>query len=390
MSIQSKKKKSNSKSKTVVKKKPIHNKTIQKRKQRKSKKKSHLKHNIFMLLTFIFIVSLVAFGYYLGKKSEDESITFSEVFEGESSYTTKQLLDDLSKMKKEKIKIQLKKKEEEKLAKARAAKKRVEKESKIKEETKLRIAEAVKTVKPTTEVNQKIKKIKTQPKKIALTIHSKKPKLVIVIDDVSKRSQIRAIQHTGIKMTPSIFPPSELSMHSNHLADGLKHYMIHLPMESGSKQFNSQYKTLMTSFSSAQIENRAKELRRLFPHGHYVNNHTGSVFTSNLSAMKKLYKALRDVGFIFVDSLTTAKSKVRSISSIYGDTYVARDIFIDNIHTIDAIYAQLKKAVRVAKKKGYAIAIGHPHKITMQALKSANDILKDVELIYIDELYEEK
>jgi polysaccharide deacetylase 2 family uncharacterized protein YibQ len=220
--------------------------------------------------------------------------------------------------------------------------------------------------------------------------HTKKPKLAIVIDDVSKRSQLNAIQHTGIKLTPSIFPPSELSMTSNHLADGIKHYMIHLPMESGSKQFNSQYKTLMTSFSSAQIKNRAKELRRLFPYGHYINNHTGSVFTSNLSAMKKLYKALRDEGFVFVDSLTTARSKVHSISNTYGDAYVARDIFIDNIHTIDAIHTQLKKAVRAAKKKGYAIAIGHPHSITMQALKSANGILKDVELIYIDELYKEK
>jgi polysaccharide deacetylase 2 family uncharacterized protein YibQ len=41
----------------------------------------------------------------------------------------------------------------------------------------------------------------------------------------------------------------------------------------------------------------------------------------------------------------------------------------------------------MAKKKGYAIAIGHPHKVTMQALASAKEIFKDVELVYIDELY---
>ena len=374
MAVQPKKKKTTSKSKTTIKKKPVRKKTTPKRKKRKSKKKSNLKRNILIILALIFMVSLVAYGYYLGKKSEGESVTFSEVFEGESSYTTKQLLDDLSRMKKEKANIQKKKKEVQK---------------QVKKKHKPKVTKVVKKVNPIVTPSQRIKKTEPIPKKIALVTQSNKPKLAIVIDDVSKRSQLRAIQHTGIKLTPSIFPPSELSMTSNHLADGIKHYMIHLPMESGSMQFNSQYKTLMTSFSSAQIENRARELRRLFPHGHYVNNHTGSVFTSNLSAMRKLYNALRDEGFVFIDSRTTATSKVHGISDTYGDAYVARDIFIDNTHTIAAIHAQLKKAVRVAKKKGYAIAIGHPHPITMQALKSANDILKDVELIYIDELYKD-
>jgi polysaccharide deacetylase 2 family uncharacterized protein YibQ len=52
------------------------------------------------------------------------------------------------------------------------------------------------------------------------------------------------------------------------------------------------------------------------------------------------------------------------------------------------IHRQLQKAVNMAKKRGYAIAIGHPHKVTMKALTSAADIFNDVELVYIDELYQ--
>jgi polysaccharide deacetylase 2 family uncharacterized protein YibQ len=37
----------------------------------------------------------------------------------------------------------------------------------------------------------------------------------------------------------------------------------------------------------------------------------------------------------------------------------------------------LKKAVDIAKRKGYAIAIGHPHSSTMQALATAKDILRE-------------
>jgi uncharacterized protein len=215
-----------------------------------------------------------------------------------------------------------------------------------------------------------------------------KPKLVIIIDDVSTQSQLEQILSTGLKITPSIFPPSQRSMTSHHLAKGLKHYMIHLPMESGSTQFNTQTKTLITSFSKAQIEKRVKEIRTLFPSARYVNNHTGSVFTDDYDAMRTLYIALRKEGFVFVDSRTIASTKVPQISQSFGDAYMARDVFIDNEHTIPYIHRQLQKAVNKAKKKGYAIAIGHPHRMTLKALTSAQSILAEIELVYIDELYQ--
>ena len=246
----------------------------------------------------------------------------------------------------------------------------------------------------------KVTTTKKEPKKNKHTISSKvdnvmfvpytksKPKLVIIIDDVHTKAQISAIKSLPIKVTPSIFPPYKLSPNSHHLARGLKHYMIHLPMESGNKQYNTQYKTLKVSFSNKKIENRIKELRLLFPKAKFINNHTGSVFTSNYDVMHLAYKIMRENGFIFLDSKTKNTSKVKNIAHAYGDVYVVRDIFIDNIHTLPAIHEQLKKAVKIAKKKGYAIAIGHPHTVTMKALASAKYILKDVELAYIDALYQ--
>jgi len=66
---------------------------------------------------------------------------------------------------------------------------------------------------------------------------------------------------------------------------------------------------------------------------------------------------------------------------------LARDIFLDNIADIGYIKNQLKKAVKLAKKHGYAIAIGHPHSTTFKALATSGTILKDVDIVYIDELY---
>jgi len=215
----------------------------------------------------------------------------------------------------------------------------------------------------------------------------KVPKLVIIIDDVSRKRQLDAIQRLPYHITPSIFPPSEISATSNQLAQYAKHYMVHLPMQSGSAEMNRMKGMLFTRISVEKMQARVDEIRKLFPKAKFVNNHTGSVFTSNYKAMKQLYGMLRKKGFVFVDSRTSAKSVVRSVAHDYHDTYITRDVFIDNIQTEAVILKQLKHAVRIAKKRGFAIAIGHPHAMTMQALRHAKKILEGVQVVYIDELY---
>ena len=345
-----------------------------KRRRRKSTKSSNFKKSLFIVLGVFLMISMVAFGYFLGKN--DMITGQTPVTQNYKTYkpdSKKKLLEELSKVKTQKPR------EKKELTNKKVPK--VEKKT----STKPLLQEQVKEEKVVQK--EEVAKV-TLAKNITLADKTQKPKLAIIIDDVSTRRQLNSIQATGIKMTPSIFPPSQRSMTSHTLAEGLEHYMIHLPMESGTSQFNKQYKTLITTFSKEEIEDRVKELRRLFPTARYINNHTGSVFTDDYDAMQTLYTALRKEGFVFLDSRTIGSTKVPKITEEFGDAYVARDVFIDNEHNVPYIHKQLQKAVKMAKKRGYAIAIGHPHKMTMKALSSAASILNDVELVYIDELYQ--
>jgi len=222
--------------------------------------------------------------------------------------------------------------------------------------------------------------------KTSLKNKTKKPKLVIIIDDISQKWQIDAIRNLPFKVTPSIFPPSNMSNNSNKLANNLKHFMVHLPMQSATARFNKMRGTIKINYSERRMQARVDEIRRLFPKAKYINNHTGSVFTSSYKPMKKLYKMLRDKGFIFVDSRTSGKTKVKRIAKEFGDRYISRDIFLDNTQNKSYILRQLKRTIAIAKKKGYAIAIGHPHKITLNILKSSKSLLDGLDVIYIDEL----
>jgi len=217
-------------------------------------------------------------------------------------------------------------------------------------------------------------------------IDKKKPKLVIIIDDVSHKFQLNLIKSLPFKVTPSIFPPTKMNMKSYKLAKGLKHFMIHLPLESNSKQMNKIYKIIKIDDTKAKIEKRVKYIRRLFPHAKYINNHTGSKFSENYKASKRLYKTLLKNGFIFVDSRTSRNTKFPKIAREFGKRYLKSDLFIDNKLSVNKIKEKIKEAVNLAKRRGYAVIIGHPHPQTFKALKQSSKLLKTVRTIYIDEL----
>lgn len=213
-----------------------------------------------------------------------------------------------------------------------------------------------------------------------------KPKIAIVIDDVSSNRQKQEILNVGYKVNIAFLPPTKGHPNSAKIAQDLPFSLIHFPMQASSKFKGAEIGTLQITDSYEKIEKRVKQLRQWYPNITYTNNHTGSVFTQNEVAMDRLFKALKKYNFIFVDSRTTPNSVAKKMAKKYNMPYIVRNTFIDNEKDYNYIQNQLKKAIKIAKKKGYAIAIGHPYPITIKVLKDSKHLLKDLETIYINEL----
>ncbi|MBL0686413.1 MAG: divergent polysaccharide deacetylase family protein [Sulfurospirillum sp.] len=217
------------------------------------------------------------------------------------------------------------------------------------------------------------------------TLYSGKPKLAIIIDDVAYAHQVRLIKKIPYKITPSFFPPTKRHPDTVALSKKFNFTMIHLPTEA--LNFGSpEPKTLKVGDTTEQIRERIRQIKKWFPSIKYYNNHTGSKFTADLQSMDRLIKVMKSENIHFVDSRTTAKTKAPEISKKYGLKLYSRDIFLDNSIEKKLIKKQLRKAIRIAKKKGSAIAIGHPHKNTLEVLINAKHMLRDVELVYIKDL----
>ena len=211
-------------------------------------------------------------------------------------------------------------------------------------------------------------------------------KLVLIIDDVATFEHAGMVKSIGLKITPSIFPATKTHPDTPNIARTFEFYMIHLPMQA--KHFDSpEIGTLTINESFESMLEKIKKIRKDFPRAKYTNNHTGSRFTSDYDAMDKAYRALIEQGFIFVDSKTIAQTAVARAAKKYNQPYISRDIFLDDDPSAAAVRRELVAAVNLAKKRGYAIAIGHPKKNTIAVIKaSKNNILKDVEVVYLKDI----
>ena len=211
-------------------------------------------------------------------------------------------------------------------------------------------------------------------------------KLAIIIDDVGTGEQVQKLIALPVRVTPSIFPPEYQRKDTRSLARGFEHYAIHLPMEASSAKNNSA--TLRALDNYEKLRGVIAKLRADFPNAKFINNHTGSKFTADERAMQNLLRAMNEHGFLFIDSRTSPATKAKAAMKGLGMRYVHRDVFLDNQNSVAAVRKKLREAVALAKKQGYAIAIGHPKSSTLRALANSADILGEVDLVYLDEIYE--
>jgi len=102
-----------------------------------------------------------------------------------------------------------------------------------------------------------------------------------------------------------------------------------------------------------------------------VNNHMGSILTSNPKIMNWVMEEISKHNFYFLDSRTSASSVAAKTAESFKIPNLSRDIFLDHKQTRKFIQKQFLTLLDIARKKGTAIAIAHPHKVTIDYLSWA-------------------
>jgi len=147
--------------------------------------------------------------------------------------------------------------------------------------------------------------------------------------------------------------------------------LLHLPMEPINRNGKrAPIGTLRSDMTPMQFMATLSEDIESVPGARGVNNHEGSALTENKEAMKFLMAELKTRDLFFVDSRTNPKSVAYSTARDFGLKAAKRDVFLDNeIDNPEYIRERLEELLRIAKKNGSAIAIGHPHPVTIGELR---------------------
>ena len=164
--------------------------------------------------------------------------------------------------------------------------------------------------------------------------------------------------------------------------------MLHLPMESVSNR-RAESHELRPGMSQRDVTALVDGFISAVPGVTGVNNHQGSESTANTPLMNELMRVLHEHKLFYIDSRTTAATVAFDAARHAGVPTAYRNVpFLDDVAEVNAVARQLHLALREAREKNDAIAIGHPHPATLKALHEVLPEAKaqGVRLVYASEL----
>lgn len=196
--------------------------------------------------------------------------------------------------------------------------------------------------------------------------------LFIVIDDVGNSRTLgqRTVDLPGpLNLAFLPFTPHARSLAQAAFLRG-HDILLHAPM--ANEHGNALGPGALTAnMDQAALQSTLRQSLAAIPHVQGVNNHMGSLLTQRAEAMEWVMQVVQDQQLYFIDSLTSAQSVAAQTARAQGIPTLKRDVFLDNeLHT-QALDQQFKQAIRIAKRRGYAVLIGHPYKETLDYLAKA-------------------
>lgn len=199
-----------------------------------------------------------------------------------------------------------------------------------------------------------------------------RPRIAIIIDDLGYQLEAgrRAIQLPG-PITFAVLPGTP---HSHRLAefahDRGKEVLMHLPLEAVNYEGAVEPGGITLDMSHDVFRATFANAIETVPYAVGVSSHRGSLLTRHPGHMAWLMQEIsaRD-GLFFIDSYTTPESIALKVAAEEGVSATRRDVFLDHDRSVEAVARELERLKAMARRKGHAVAIGHPFPETLQVLE---------------------
>jgi polysaccharide deacetylase 2 family uncharacterized protein YibQ len=209
---------------------------------------------------------------------------------------------------------------------------------------------------------------------------AKNAQVAIIIDDIGyRKSDANALTLPGA-ITFAILPHTPYGKTLAQQAYSKNNEIIlHIPMEAeNGKKLGPG--ALTVNMDELSIRQELALAFKEIPFAIGINNHMGSKLTKLYDPMIWTMRFLKERELIFVDSVTTNKTKAESVALQIGVPTTHRQIFLDNELTHEYIEQQFMQLIKHAQKYKSVVAIAHPHPETIDALNRLLPLLSDLDI----------
>jgi len=208
------------------------------------------------------------------------------------------------------------------------------------------------------------------------------PVIALVIDDFGSNfgPVARGLLDLKVPLTASILPGLRRSERIEKEARKRGHSVfLHLPMEPlGWPESDPGPGALFTGMDAdtllALLEADAAGFRRLDG----LNNHMGSLACQDEDLVNTVLDWSAGRRLLVLDSWTHPKSRIALLAGAHGMPPLRSDLFLDGEEEDEAgIADNLLELSELARERGWAVAIGHPRRETLEVLERMVPRLKD-------------
>ena len=201
--------------------------------------------------------------------------------------------------------------------------------------------------------------------------------IVIILDDLGNRKTDHDALLLPKEVVFSILPDTPFASYLSHQADGQgRDVMLHLPMEAVANNRLLGPRAITADMYPSGIAETLKAALASVPEARGLNNHMGSLLTGERRAMQALMYEVSRRDLFFIDSRTTPNSLAQDVAQENGIPSAHRHVFIDHEQSEAFMQQQLNKLARIARERGVAIGIAHPHEATLAFLQTQLPILE--------------
>ena len=196
-------------------------------------------------------------------------------------------------------------------------------------------------------------------------------RVALVIDDLGRSlDDLHAIEGLNVPLTYAVLPFEEQTPEVvAELRQRGAEMLLHLPMEPAGAEKDPGPGALRLGMTPEQLRQSTLAALQAVPGAAGVNNHMGSGLSADEPSMITILGVLASRGLFFLDSRTSAQSVGYRVAIRLGVPAAERQVFLDPDPSAEAIRAQFHRLLGLARTRGAAVAIGHPHPETIAVLE---------------------